>query len=195
MAKIIVLIDGGHLRVHAKKASLDYNPNFIEKFALHCKKSYEEILRILYYDCAQFSGTVTLPISGQPFIFTSSDAWLKQLACKDLFAVRRGVLKFRGYKPKNTPVNPAGAPTDADFKPDFEQKGVDMRIGLDIAAYSANRSADRIVLVTNDTDCVPAMKYGRRAGLQVVIIELPNGKVAPELTMHSDFKRRIQWPK
>jgi hypothetical protein len=53
--------------------------------------------------------------------------------------VRRGVLKFRGYKPKQTPVNPTGPPTDADFAPDFEQKGVDMRIGLDIASYSANR--------------------------------------------------------
>ena len=79
MAKIIVLIDGGHLRVHAKKANLHYDPNFIEKFALHCKQPDEEILRILYYDCAQFAGTVALPISGQPFTSASSDAWLKVL--------------------------------------------------------------------------------------------------------------------
>ena len=48
-------------------------------------------------------------------------------------AVRLGVLKFRGYKLKKTPVTGIAALTDADFKPDFEQKGVDMRIGLDIA--------------------------------------------------------------
>ena len=119
---------------------------------------------------------------------------MDELACKDLFAVRRGVLKFRGFKPKKTPVNLSAALADADFKADFEQKGVDMRLGLDIAAYSANRAADRIVLVSNDTDCVPAMKYGRRAGLQIVLIELPNNKCAPELVMHADYKRPIQYP-
>jgi hypothetical protein len=50
-------------------------------------------------------------------------------------------------------------------------------------SYSASRCIDRIVLVTNDTDCVPAMKYGRKAGLQTVIIELPKAKPAPEFVM------------
>jgi uncharacterized LabA/DUF88 family protein len=84
--------------------------------------------------------------------------------------------------------------TDADFYPDFEQKGVDMRIGLDIASYSAHKCIDRIVLVSNDTDCVPAMKHGRKAGLQVVIVNIPNAKIAPELQMHSDYRRLVKWP-
>lgn len=192
--KVIILIDGGYLRVKATKAQKQYNPAFIEKFAHKCDAQDEEIFRILYYDCAPYTGTVSLPISGNQYTFTGSDKWLSDLAARDLFAVRRGVLKFRGYKPKQTPVNPAGPPTDADFDPDFEQKGVDMRIGLDIASYSSHRCIDRIILVTNDTDCVPAMKYGRKSGLQMVIIELPNGKPAPELTMHADYKRPIQWP-
>lgn len=192
--KVIVLIDGGFLRVKAGRADKKYDPAFIEKFAHGCKADDEEILRILYYDCAPYSGTVKLPVSGNPYAFAGSDRWMEELACKDLFAVRRGVLKSRGYKPKRTPVNPAAALKDEDFAADFEQKGVDMRIGLDIAPYSANRAADRIVLVSNDTDCVPAMKYGRKAGLQIVLIELPNNKCAPELVMHADFKRAIQYP-
>jgi uncharacterized LabA/DUF88 family protein len=82
---------------------------------------------------------------------------------------------------------------DDDFKPQFEQKGVDMRIGLDIATYSAERLAHRIILITNDTDCVPAMKFARKDGLQTVLIELVNCKPAPELVAHADFKRRIGW--
>lgn len=191
--KIIVLIDGGHLRVRANFDGKKYDPAFIESFAHKCKSSDEEIFRILYYDCAPYSGTVKLPVSGDPHTFTGSDKWLEELARKDLFAVRRGVLKFRGFKPKQTPVLPALL-TDADFKPDFEQKGVDMRIGLDIALYSERRTVDRIALVSNDTDCVPAMKYGRRHGLQVVIVELPKCKTASELIMHSDFKRLVTWP-
>ncbi len=69
-----------------------------------------------------------------------------------------------------------------------------MRIGLDIAAYAANRAVDRIILVSNDTDCVPALKYGRRAGLQTVLIQ-PNGvRLSPELLAHIDYKRSVPWP-
>ncbi len=133
-------------------------------------------------------------MSGNQYTFAGSDKWLEELARKDLFAVRRGVLKFRGYKPRKTPVGPAAELTDADFSPDFEQKGVDMRIGLDIAMYSENRGVERIGLVSNDTDCVPAMKHGRKAGLQIVLIEPPGVKIAAELLMHSDFKRVVAWP-
>jgi uncharacterized LabA/DUF88 family protein len=192
--RIAVLIDGGFLRVEAKKAGKNYLPDWIERFALTCKAADESIFRILYYDCALYAGTVKLPVSGQAYTFQSSDAWLHQLSHKDLFAVRRGVLKFRGFKLRRTPYVGQGPLTDADFKPTFEQKDVDMRIGLDIAAYSANRTVDRIVLVTNDTDCVPALKYGRRAGLQTVLIEPPKVRLAPELLAHIDFKRPILWP-
>lgn len=69
-----------------------------------------------------------------------------------------------------------------------------MRIGLDIAAYSDNHAVNRIVLVSGDTDCVPALKYGRRAGLQIVLIEPAGEKLAPELFAHTDFRRQIALP-
>lgn len=191
--KVAVLIDGGFLRVTAKKARKLYDPEFIERFAHACKAADESLFRILYYDCALYDGTVKLPVSGLDHTFQASDAWLHALSHKDLFAVRRGVLKFRGYKPKKTPVAPATL-QDSDFEPIFEQKGVDMRIGLDIAAYSDNRAVDRIVLITADTDCVPALKYGRRAGLQTVLIEPAGARMPPELVAHADFKRVVPLP-
>lgn len=188
--KVAILIDGGFLRVAAKKARKHYDPNFIEAFAHSCKSDDESILRVLYYDCAMYSGTVKLPVSGTSHTYATSDAWLHELSHKDLFAVRRGVLKFRGFKPKKTPVAPATL-TDADFEPIFEQKGVDMRIGLDIAAYSDNHAVDRIIPVSGDTDCVPALKYGRRAGLQTVLVEPAGERLAPELFAHADFRRAV----
>src|SRR5579871_186778 len=99
MAKsIVILIDGGFLRVKSQKAGKQYNPAFIEKFAQACKVPGEEVLRVLYYDCAPYTGTVKLPVSGNQKVFAPSDGWLEELACKDLFAVRRGILKFRGFK-------------------------------------------------------------------------------------------------
>lgn len=193
LLRTAVLIDGGHLRVLARKAKYTYNPDYIEKVAHACVEPDETLMRILYYDCAPYSGKVKLPVSGADYEFTGSDGWLRVLAAKDLFAVRRGVLKFRGYKPKSIPVA-TQALTDADFKPDFEQKGVDMRIGLDIANHAAMRSVDRIVLVSGDTDCLPAMKHARISGLQIVLVTFPNHSVAPELLWHSDFERRVAWP-
>jgi hypothetical protein len=104
MKKVVVLIDGGNLRVLSRRAGYAYEPAWIERVAHAFKAADEETLRILYYDCAPYRGTTRLPVSGQHHEFTGSDAWLRELACKDLFAIRLGVLKFRGFKPRSVPV-------------------------------------------------------------------------------------------
>jgi uncharacterized LabA/DUF88 family protein len=193
--KTAVLIDGGHLRVLVHKyTKKTYNPDYIEKISHSCVIETEVLFRVFYYDCAPYNGEATLPVSGAKKQFTGSDRWLRDLASRDLFATRLGILKFRGFKPKKIPIATKQL-NDDDFKPDFEQKGVDMRIGLDIATFSETRAVDRIVLITNDTDCIPAMKYGRRAGLQIVLMTLPEHKAAPELLYHADFHRTLKaWP-
>lgn len=193
MIKVAVLIDGGNLRVLVRKAGYVYDPDYIEKVAHACIAPDETIFRFLYYDCAPYNGTTRRPVSGTTQTFSGSDQWLRRLAQREFFAVREGVLKFRGYKPRYIPISPAQL-TDNDFKPDFEQKGVDMRIGLDIATYSGTRAVERIILATGDTDCIPAMKHGRKSGLQVAIVRFPNSTIAPELLAHSDFARVVGWP-
>lgn len=191
--RVAILIDGGHLRHLARDAGYDFTPELIERVAHACRAADERMIRILYYDCAPFNGTVRLPVSGMEREYNAPDNWMKDLAARDLFAVRRGVLKFRGFKPRRVPV--AGRPlSDDDFKPDFEQKGVDMRIGLDIATMAANRTVERITLLTGDTDCLPAMKHARINGLQVALAIPPKHRPAPELLWHSDFRRDIAWP-
>lgn len=191
--RVAILIDGGHLRVLARRAGYEYNPEYIERIAHSCISDGEHLLRILYYDCAPYQGTVRLPVSGESHTFEGSDKWLRDLAERDLFAVRRGVLKFRGFKPKKIPIAPEIL-RDDHFKPDFEQKGVDMRIGLDMANLSMSKAVERIILITADTDCIPSMKHARIHGLQVALVAFPDRRVAPELYWHADFKRRVVWP-
>ena len=197
MKKTVLLIDGGFLRSVSRSAHSNalspfrYDPTFIERFALSCKGADEELLRILYYDCEPFNGTAVRTISSTQETFSGSPAWLHDVARLDLFAVRLGVLEFRGYERKS--AQQTGPLTDADFKARFEQKGVDMRIGLDIASYSFGRLAERIILITNDTDCVPAMKCARKAGLQTVLIQVPNCVPAAELLEHTDYRRPRPW--
>ncbi|MBX3727803.1 MAG: NYN domain-containing protein [Candidatus Sumerlaeia bacterium] len=51
----------------------------------------------------------------------------------------------------------------------LRQKGVDMRIGLDISTLTLKRQVDTIVLVAGDSDFVPAAKLARREGVQIVL--------------------------
>jgi len=195
--KVVLLIDGGHLRNAALSSGINYDVGFIESFA-HCcvdKNSGEVLLRVLYYDCPRYRGQQKLPISGKTHSFTASDKWLEDLASRDLFAVRRGTLAFRGWIPKAIPLGKT--PTDADFRPNFEQKGVDMRIGLDIASMSAERSVERIILVSADTDMIPAMKLARKSGLQVVGVQLPTPPafpLVPQFLAHVDYTRQVTLP-
>jgi uncharacterized LabA/DUF88 family protein len=69
-----------------------------------------------------------------------------------------------------------------------------MRIGLDMANFCSSKSVERILLVTGDTDCLPAMKHCRIEGLQIALVTFPKQKPAPELLWHSDMERAVQWP-
>jgi hypothetical protein len=126
MLKVALLIDGGHLRSSAGSANFKYDPDFIEAFARGCHDpAHESLYRVLYYDCPQYRGKQKLPVSGDVRTFSGSDEWMEDLASRELFAVRKGTLAFRGWVPRTIPI--AGhALADADFKPNFEQKGVDM---------------------------------------------------------------------
>jgi len=78
--------------------------------------------------------------------------------------------------------------TEKDIKYDMKQKGVDMKIGLDIASLSYKKLVDRIVLISGDSDFVPAAKVARREGIDVVLDPMWN-HVEPSLFEHIDGLR------
>lgn len=51
----------------------------------------------------------------------------------------------------------------------LRQKGVDMRIGIDISSLTLKKQADTIVLVSGDSDFVPAAKLARREGMEFIL--------------------------
>lgn len=51
----------------------------------------------------------------------------------------------------------------------LRQKGVDMRIGLDIASITLKKQAQTIILVSGDGDFVSAAKLARREGMQFIL--------------------------
>lgn len=193
MKRTIIQIDGGHLRKTAEEFGLDYTNDVIEQFAMTVLGADEELIRVMYYDAPPFRGSKVRPLSSKVEEFRGDDRWLDDLAARNFFAVRRGVLKWRGWRLKN-PEAMKSAPTPDDYVPNFQQKGVDLRIGLDMATFSYESSAERIILVTGDTDFIPAMKLARRRGLQVVGVEFAGRKteLSREFRAHVDIVRHYR---
>ena len=63
------------------------------------------------------------------------------------------------------------------------QKGVDMRIGLDIASMAFKHQVDQIILVAGDSDFVPAAKLARREGIDFILDPLW-ATIRPDLHEH-----------
>ena len=51
----------------------------------------------------------------------------------------------------------------------LRQKGVDMRIAIDIASLTLKQQVNTIVLVAGDSDFVPAAKLARREGMEFIL--------------------------
>lgn len=197
--KTIILIDSGYLKCVFKEAGYFYSADNLEEFCLHFMAylksldSHFNLLRILFYDCLPYQGKVQLPISKKEHEFVATDNIMHQLEVKKYFAVRYGTLKFRGFTLKKSSYAKNNL-TDEDFEPSFEQKGVDMRIGLDISQYSHDKTIDQIILISNDTDCIPAMKNARKNGLKMALLQIGNTRITNELKAHSDEIYSFSFP-
>ena len=55
-----------------------------------------------------------------------------------------------------------------------EQKGVDLRIGLDLVAHARNGASDVFFLVSGDDDLAEAVEEAQVHGVQVVLLAVPN---------------------
>lgn len=90
-----------------------------------------------------------------------------------------------GESDQNAPVNLSLTPTQArdlitlrdlwhsldgsSVTYGLRQKGVDIRIGLDITTLTLKKQVDTIILVSGDSDFVPAAKLARREGIDFIL--------------------------
>lgn len=60
------------------------------------------------------------------------------------------------------------------FGVDGQQKGVDLRIGLDLVAHARSGTADVFFLVSGDDDLTEAVEEAQAHGVQVVVLAVPH---------------------
>jgi uncharacterized LabA/DUF88 family protein len=65
------------------------------------------------------------------------------------------------------------------FGMDGQQKGVDLRIGLDLVTHARNGAADVFILVSGDDDLTEAVEEAQVHGVQVILLAVPNTENKP----------------
>ena len=75
--------------------------------------------------------------------------------------------------------------TNRDFTFEVRQKGVDIKLGIDIASLSYEKLVDKIILIAGDSDFVPAAKMARKHGVDFILDPLRNN-IDPSLNEHID---------
>jgi uncharacterized LabA/DUF88 family protein len=193
-----ILLDGGFLRrklgTTVSPASASRITAFVEKLRALPSVEGMRLHRIYYYDAKPLQGVIRTPLGGKTIDFGVTPAAVRNhriqavLHREPFFALRFGELLHHGWNLKQRTLNRAesGITIDAqDIEPTIHQKGVDMRIGLDIASLTLKRHVQVIVLVTADSDFVPAMKFARREGAQLFLVTLGHG-LKEEMYQHAD---------
>lgn len=146
---------------------------------------FQLLYRTFYYDARPYDQKVHTPIDKDPLDFAKSNQadfrkkLFNILHSRPNLAVRLGdvrrdsarswILKTEPQKKLLNGDLSLDDLSDDDFTPALRQKGVDMRIGLDIASITLKRQADVIILVSGDADFVPAAKLARREGVQFIL--------------------------
>ena len=153
-------------------------------------------LRTYFYHAWPAKGRIRNPIDGVEVdlgateVYRSHAALIRDLELTPGVAVRLGEVSMDGWKLgraalRNSRGLQEGKLGAQDLIPDIKQKGVDLRIGLDIARLALTGRVQAIVVVTGDSDFVPAFKFARREGVQVVLDPLGRG-TKRELRVHAD---------
>lgn len=210
MGKVICIVDGDFMRRRVIESQAFYYAG--QAIRQHCIRHLlpgDELLRILYYAAAPFDGRGVHPKTGESIDFSQTeqhrmaDELFRSLAATPQMALRLGRLAWQynawSISSQRLPDLLAGRTAISDLsaediRPDFRQKAVDMRIGLDIASIALKQLATRLVLVTNDADFVPAVKLARKEGITVCLDPLW-ASVSGDLREHVDYVRNLLVPK
>ena len=162
------------------------------------ERNKDHLYRVYIYDCEPLNKNVPMPPIektdktknlGKTRTFQFRSKLLECLRQQPYFAIRLGEIdenafqwKFKDYKKftqillKEIDIDEL---TNEDFILDTRQKGVDIKIGLDIATLANKHQADKIILITADSDFIPAIKYARKEGIIVQLdpMQTPNQQI------------------
>ncbi len=211
MDKVAILVDGGFYRRISQKLWGDKTAekraselvDYCQKHLNHKKQDTDNLYRIFYYDCPPMTKKIYHPLLKRTIDFEKTELYtwmtefIEKLKGKRKVAIRRGVLAEAqaSYILRPDAVKKLCHGTlqvaqleEKHFTLDVKQKGVDMKIGVDIASLAYKKQVNKIILISGDSDFVPAAKLARREGIDFVLDPM-RSDIKPELYEHIDGLR------
>ena len=206
-----ILVDGGFYRKQAKilfgeKTPKERAEELISYCRRHLKSDFDgeikRLYRIFYYDCPPSQKNIYNPLTcksvnlGKSEQYSWTTSFFKELAHQRKVALRMGelleskavyVLNNDALKKLLRKEITVDDLTEKDLSMDIQQKGVDMKIGLDIASLAYKRLVNQIILIAGDSDFVPAAKHARREGIDFILDPMWH-TVKDSLMLHIDGK-------
>lgn len=205
--KTAILVDGGFYRKRAialwgNKSPADRANELNEYCYKHLHDKYENryLYRVFYYDCPPIDKNIYNPITqktvclGQTSEYLWMNSFLKELKHHRKFALRMGRISDTQvhYSLKSEPTKKllrgdisVNSITINDLNLNLEQKGVDMRIGVDISSLVFKQQVNQIILISGDSDFVPAAKQARREGIDFILDPM-HSPIKDDLFEHID---------
>ena len=153
-----VFIDGGYLEKVLQYEHARAKVNF--QLLVKAMVRGGRLLRAYYYNCPPYQSNPPTDEERRRF-----RAWRGfENALRDIpkFDVRMGKLVFRGMS--------------ADGKPIFQQKRVDLMLGVDMALLAGKGRLAEVVLLSGDSDFVPAIEAVKKEG---ILTALWHGSIRP----------------
>lgn len=146
--------------------------------------SHNRLYRIFFYDCPPLQNKVFHPYLQKQIDMAKSERSIWRLSLHNALRKKRKValrlghiddinvtwnIKYRQIKKLCSGSIGWKDLDESDFAMDVKQKGVDMRIGIDITSLALKHQVTQIVLISGDSDFVPAAKFARREGIDFIL--------------------------
>jgi uncharacterized LabA/DUF88 family protein len=171
MGRIAIFIDGAYLQYTMRDefggAKIDF-----AKLALKMAGG-REILRSYFYDCLPYKSA--RPTQHESDLFSKKQTFFYTLDRLPRFQVRLGRLEFRGK--------------DINGKPIFEQKRVDILMGVDLVLLAAKHQIDDAAILAGDSDFLPAVEAAKPEGVVIHLFHGPSPHT--DLVSQADERTRI----
>ena len=191
--KTIAVVDGAYLDCVIKSLDAFTCARNVKLLVDKCLHKDENLFRVYYCHARPYSGPIDLPVSNHSKHWSEkSNPYLDNVSELPNFKLQLGSLMFRGWQRRDK-KDDSGETVDADFYPVFEQKCVDMMLGLAIVG-AKRQGADHVMVITTDQDLIPAIDEATYLGMQVSLVKYSNATLNPDLKRSVDFIREVQLP-
>jgi len=163
MARLAIFVDGGYIDALAMKIyggiRVDYAKLADRVVSVVAASTPEplDLFRTYYYNCLPYQGNP--PTEDESLRFASARGFHQALSRLKRFAVREGRLARVG--------------TDSNGQPIFQQKRIDLMLGVDFALLCGKGQISHAALIAGDSDFLPAIEVAKAEGVTIWLLHGP----------------------